>query len=148
MCQPRRNAGRVRAETSARTLTRPDLAPRPSSRRKAIILKKFVKRIALAVITLAVGLGTPAVMAGAASAAVTPVIYNKLYVTISGVKYHNGHAYYSVMTWYTPGYHRIYGSSSSSSLVVRFGIRPGASIPRLALQPVAQSESANAEPTG
>ena len=39
-------------------------------------MKKFVKRIALAVITLAVSLGIPAVMAGTASAAVTPVIYN------------------------------------------------------------------------
>jgi len=39
-------------------------------------MNKFIKRIALAVITLAVGFGTPAVMAGTASAAVTPVIYN------------------------------------------------------------------------
>ena len=39
-------------------------------------MKKFVERIALAIITLAAGFGTPAVMAGTASAAVTPVIYN------------------------------------------------------------------------
>ena len=39
-------------------------------------MTKILRCLALAVITLAVGFGTPAVMAGAASAAVTPVIYN------------------------------------------------------------------------
>jgi len=39
--------------------------------------------------------------------------YHKLYVTLSGVKYHHGHAYYSVMTWYTPGY-QMYGQRSSA----------------------------------
>ena len=29
--------------------------------------------------------------------------YYRVYVTLSGVKYHDGRAYYSVMTWYTPG---------------------------------------------
>jgi hypothetical protein len=148
---------------------------------KAISMKKFVERIALAVFTLAAGFGTPAVMAGTASAAVTPVIYNyasgwnnpavkpqwvligqggspmvhtwhwntwtsvtakstgtlwtnncvpncaygktsyhKLYVTMSGVKYHNGRAYYSVMTWYTPGYH-LYGYRTSTA-VMHFSI--------------------------
>jgi hypothetical protein len=141
-------------------------------------MSKILRRLALAVITLAVGFGTPAVMAGTASAAVTPVIYNspiggwshaqvkpqwvvinqsaspsahtwywntwnsttakstgtlwvntctpycaaghysyhKLYVTMSGVKYHNGRAYYSVMAWYTPGYH-LYGYRTSTAVM-------------------------------
>ena len=33
--------------------------------------------------------------------------YHKLYVTLSGLKHHNGRAYYSVMTWYTPGFQMI-----------------------------------------
>jgi hypothetical protein len=41
-----------------------------------------------------------------------------LFVTLSGVKYHNGRAYYSQMTWYTPGY-RTFGSHRST-LVLRF----------------------------
>ena len=45
--------------------------------------------------------------------------YHKLYVTLSGVKYHNGRAYYSVMTWYTPGYW-LYGEHSST-VMLRFG---------------------------
>jgi hypothetical protein len=39
--------------------------------------------------------------------------YHHLYVTLSGVKYHNGRAYYSQMTWYTPGY-RTFGSHGST----------------------------------
>ncbi len=39
-------------------------------------------------------------------------------MTLSGVKYHNGSAYYSQMTWYTPGY-RTFGSHRST-LVLRF----------------------------
>ena len=39
-------------------------------------MNKTLRRLALAVITLAVGFGTPAIAAGTASAAVTPVIYN------------------------------------------------------------------------
>src|ERR1700677_269374 len=38
---------------------------------------------------------------------------HKLVVTLSGVKYHDGHAYYSVMTWYTPGY-RLSGHPTST----------------------------------
>jgi hypothetical protein len=34
-------------------------------------------------------------------------------VTLSGVKYHNGRAYYSVMTWYTPGYRFSYEKTST-----------------------------------
>jgi hypothetical protein len=29
--------------------------------------------------------------------------YYRVYVTLSGVKHHDGRAYYSVLTWYTPG---------------------------------------------
>lgn len=151
-------------------------------------MNKTLRRLALAVITLAVGFGTPAIAAGTASAAVTPVIYNyasgwshadvkpkwvvigqggspmahtwywntwnstvakstgtlwvdncipncaqgkesyhHLYVTLSGVKYHNGRAYYSVMTWYTPGY-RTFGSDGST-LILHFNVLPGASVP-------------------
>ena len=39
--------------------------------------------------------------------------YHQLYVTLSGLEHHNGRAYYSVMTWYTPGY-RLYGQRSST----------------------------------
>ena len=35
---------------------------------------------------------------------------------MSGVKYHNGRAYYSVMTWYTPGYH-MYGYRTSTAVL-------------------------------
>ena len=42
--------------------------------------------------------------------------YHHLYVTMSGVKYHNGRAYYSVMTWYTPGYH-LYGYRTSTAVL-------------------------------
>ncbi len=53
--------------------------------------------------------------------------YHKLTVTLSGVKYHNGQPYYSVMTWDTPGY-RIYGYKNSIA-VLHFGVLPGASVP-------------------
>ncbi len=53
--------------------------------------------------------------------------YHHLFVTLSGVKYHNGRAYYSQMTWYTPGY-RTFGSHGST-LVLHFGILPGATVP-------------------
>jgi hypothetical protein len=49
--------------------------------------------------------------------------YHHLYVTLSGVKYHNGRAYYSVMTWYTPGY-RTFGSHGST-LVLHFSTEGG-----------------------
>jgi hypothetical protein len=39
-------------------------------------MNRVLKRLALAVVTLAVGFGTPAIAAGTASAAVTSVIYN------------------------------------------------------------------------
>ena len=35
---------------------------------------------------------------------------------MSGVKYHNGRAYYSVMAWYTPGYH-LYGYRTSAAVM-------------------------------
>jgi len=44
-------------------------------------------------------------------------------VTLSGVKYHNGRAYYSQMTWYTPGY-RTFGSHRST-LVLHFSTQGG-----------------------
>jgi hypothetical protein len=47
--------------------------------------------------------------------------YHKLTVTLSHVKYHDGHAYFSVMTWYTPGY-RIYGYKTSTA-TFRFNAR-------------------------
>ena len=53
--------------------------------------------------------------------------YHKLYVTLSGVKYHTGRPYFSVMTWYTPGY-RLPGHKTSTA-VLHFGILPGASVP-------------------
>ena len=143
--------------------------------------------IAAAAIT-ALGIGVPAVLASAASATVTPVVYNyasgwhnadirpgwviigqggspmahtwywntwnssdakstgtlwvnncvpncaqgktsyhKLYVTLSGVKYHDGRAYYSVMTWYTPGYWlRGYWTTTAT---LHFSTLPGASVP-------------------
>ncbi len=37
-------------------------------------------------------------------------------VTLSGIKYHNGRAYYSVMTWYTPGYRL--GNAKTSTYVL------------------------------
>ena len=39
--------------------------------------------------------------------------HHKLYVTLSGLKHHNGRAYYSVMTWYTPGF-RMFGQRYST----------------------------------
>ena len=53
--------------------------------------------------------------------------YHRLFVTLSGVKWHNGRAYYSVMTWYTPGC-RLYGYKTSTA-TLHFGILPGASVP-------------------
>jgi hypothetical protein len=49
--------------------------------------------------------------------------YHHLFVTLSGVKYHNGRAYYSQMTWYTPGY-RTFGSHRST-LVLHFSTQGG-----------------------
>jgi hypothetical protein len=52
---------------------------------------------------------------------------HKLYVTLSGLEHHDGRAYYSVMTWYTPGY-RLYGQRSSTMTMhyVRHGgTQPG-----------------------
>jgi hypothetical protein len=40
--------------------------------------------------------------------------YHKLIVTLSHVRYHAGRAYFSVMTWYTPGY-RIFGYKTSTA---------------------------------
>jgi hypothetical protein len=42
--------------------------------------------------------------------------YHHLVVTLSGVKYHNGRAYYSMMTWYTPGYRL--GNDKTSTYVL------------------------------
>ena len=53
--------------------------------------------------------------------------YHKLYVTLSGVKYRNGRPYYSVMTWYTPGYRiRPYKTSTAA---LHFGVLPGGTMP-------------------
>ena len=53
--------------------------------------------------------------------------YHELYVALSGVKWHNGRTYYSVMTWYTPAYRmRPYKTSTAT---LHFGILPGASVP-------------------
>jgi len=53
--------------------------------------------------------------------------YHKLNVTLSGVKYHNGRPYYSVMTWYTPGYRmRPYKTSTA---VLHFSVLPGGTMP-------------------
>ena len=41
-------------------------------------------------------------------------------VTMSGVGYHNGRAYYSVMTWYTPGYRMYWNSRWSNTAVLHF----------------------------
>ena len=49
--------------------------------------------------------------------------YHYLFVTLSGVKHHNGRAYYSVMTWYTPGY-RLYGYRTSTA-VLHFSVTRG-----------------------
>ena len=49
--------------------------------------------------------------------------YHKLYVTLSGVKYHNGRPYYSVMTWYTPGYRM--ASYKTSTAVLHFSTGGG-----------------------
>jgi hypothetical protein len=40
--------------------------------------------------------------------------YHHLFVTLKDVKDHNGAAYYSVMTWYTPGY-RLPGYKTSTA---------------------------------
>ena len=53
--------------------------------------------------------------------------YHKLYVTLSGVKWRNGRAYYSVMTWYMPGY-RLRGYRTSTA-VLHFSVYPGRSVP-------------------
>ena len=53
--------------------------------------------------------------------------YHKLYVTLSRVKYHNGRSYYSVMTWYTPGY-RVYGYKTSTA-TLHFGVTPPGTLP-------------------
>ena len=47
--------------------------------------------------------------------------YHHLYATLSGVKYHNGRAYYSQMTWYTPGYWTF--GSHGSTLVLHVNSR-------------------------
>jgi len=53
--------------------------------------------------------------------------YHKLYVTLSGVRWHGGRPYYSVMTWYTPGYRlRPYQTSTA---VLHFTALPGATMP-------------------
>ncbi len=49
--------------------------------------------------------------------------YHKLIVTLSNVRYHNGRAYYSVMTWYTPGY-RLPGYQTSTA-TLHFGTAGG-----------------------
>ena len=54
--------------------------------------------------------------------------YHKLYVTLSGLKHHNGRAYYSVMTWYTPGY-RLYGQRSSTMTMHFRYYAPGTTSP-------------------
>jgi hypothetical protein len=46
--------------------------------------------------------------------------YHKLYVTLSGLKHHNGRAYYSVMTWYTPGFSMFSGHQWSHTLTMHF----------------------------
>jgi hypothetical protein len=53
--------------------------------------------------------------------------YHKLYVTLSGIKYHRGRAYYSVMTWYTPGY-RLYGQHHST-MTMHYLVRHGGTMP-------------------
>jgi hypothetical protein len=49
--------------------------------------------------------------------------YHPLIVTLSGVKVHDGRAYYSVMTWYTPGY-RVTGYRTSTA-TLHFGSEGG-----------------------
>jgi len=49
--------------------------------------------------------------------------YHKLYVTLSGVKWHNGRPYFSVMTWYTPGYRM--GGYKTSTAVLHFSTQGG-----------------------
>jgi hypothetical protein len=53
--------------------------------------------------------------------------YHKLYITLSGVKYHNGKPYFSLMTWYTPGY-RLPGHKTST-VVLHFYVLRGATVP-------------------
>jgi hypothetical protein len=49
--------------------------------------------------------------------------YHKLYVTMSGIKYHKGRAYYSVMKWYTPG--SVVFGQRSSTVTFHFRKFPG-----------------------
>jgi hypothetical protein len=51
------------------------------------------------------------------------VSYHKLTVTMADVKHHNGRAYYSLMTWHTPGY-RLPGYPASTA-VLYFGTEGG-----------------------
>jgi hypothetical protein len=56
--------------------------------------------------------------------------YHKLYVTLWAVKYHNGRAYYSAMTWYTPGYRmRINTPYMTSTTTLHFSVYPGGTVP-------------------
>ena len=52
---------------------------------------------------------------------------HKLVVTLSGVRYHHGRAYYSVMTSYTPGY-RLFGHHTSTD-ILHFSTYGGSSTP-------------------
>lgn len=51
--------------------------------------------------------------------------YHKLYVTLSGVKYHNGRAYYSAMKWYTPGFSTNWSGHWSRTITFNFRKYPG-----------------------
>ena len=74
-------------------------------------MNRVLKRLALAVVTLATwywntwnsttakSTGTLWVDNCVPNCAQGKESYHHLYVTMSGVKYHNGHAFYSVMTW-------------------------------------------------
>ena len=56
--------------------------------------------------------------------------YHRLYVTLSGVKYHDGRAYYSVMTWYMPGYWMYWNGHWSHTMTLHFRYYfPGATVP-------------------
>lgn len=52
--------------------------------------------------------------------AIGKISYHKLYVTLSGIKYHNGRAYYSVMKWYTPGFSANWSGHWSSTTTYNF----------------------------
>ena len=52
---------------------------------------------------------------------------HKLILTLSGVRYHDGRAYYSVMTWYTPGY-RLSGRHTSTA-TLHFSTYDGSTTP-------------------